>query len=157
LVSAEVQHDIEYANIDGESQKLDTSVPEGDGPFPIAIIIHGGGWSKGDKAKDIDVLFEPLTNAKYTWFWINYRLATEHRWPACIDDVRTAIRWVKTHAAEFKGDPRRIVLLGHSAGGHLAAFAGATGADDTRVQATVLLAGVTELEGDSERRGALSP
>ena len=100
---------------------------------------------------------EPLTDAKFTWFSINYRLAPKHRWPACIDDVRTAIRWVKQHAAEFKGDPHRIALIGYSAGGHLAAYAAVTDDGDTRPQALVLLAGPTDLVADCERRGGVSP
>ncbi len=69
-------------------------------------------------------MFEPLSRANFTWFTIDYRLAPENRWPACFDDVQTAIRWVKQHAAEFKGDPERIALIGYSAGGHLATLAG---------------------------------
>ncbi|HET7535264.1 MAG TPA: alpha/beta hydrolase, partial [Candidatus Didemnitutus sp.] len=124
--------DIEYGRADGVSLKLDVSVPEGEGPFPVAILVHGGGWSSGDKAgsdkpgngADITPWFAPLTTAKFTWFSINYRTAPEHRWPACFEDVQTAIRWVKAHAKEFKGDPNRIAILGHSAGGHLACLAG---------------------------------
>ena len=51
-VAAELRPDIEYANVDGESLKLDASVPDGDGPFPVAILIHGGGWGGGDKARE---------------------------------------------------------------------------------------------------------
>jgi alpha-L-fucosidase 2 len=156
-VSAEFRSDVEYAKVDGESLQLNASIPDGEGPFPIAILIHGGGWGGGDKAREYVPPTEPLTNAKFTWFSVNYRLAPKHRWPACIDDVRTAIRWVKKHAAEFKGDPQRIALVGYSAGGHLAAYAAATADDDTRPQALVLLAGPTDLVADCERRGGVSP
>ena len=156
-IAAEFRSDVEYADVDGENLKLDASVPDGVGPFPIAILIHGGGWGGGDKAREHVPPTEPLTDANFTWFSINYRLAPKHRWPACIDDVRTAIRWVKAHAAEYKGDPDRIALIGYSAGGHLAAFAAVTAEDDTRVQAVVLLAGPTDLVADCERRGGLSP
>ena len=71
----------------------------------MAILIHGGGWGGGDKAQVYVPPTKPFTDADFTWFSIDYRLAPQHRWPACIDDVRTAIRWVKAHAAEFKGDP----------------------------------------------------
>lgn len=149
--------DVEYASIVGESRRLDVSVPEGDGPFPVAIIVHGGGWSGGDKQADHTPLFEPLTAAKLAWFSINYRLAPRHRWPACFEDVQTAIRWVKAHAAEYKGDPRRIALIGYSAGGHLACQTVVLAKDDTRVQAVVGLAPPTDHVADSERRGGLSP
>jgi acetyl esterase/lipase len=157
LRAAELRSDIEYASADGESLKLDASVPDGVGPFPVVIVVHGGAWSGGDKAQGLKPLTGPLTEGNFTWFSINYRLAPAHRWPACIDDVRAAIRWVKAHATEYKGDPQRIALLGYSAGGHLAAFAADTAEDDTCVQAVVLCAAPTYLEGDVDRPDGLSP
>jgi acetyl esterase/lipase len=156
--------DIEYGRAGGESLRLDACVPEGAGPFPVAILVHGGGWSNGDKrgtdkpgsAADISPWFEPLTTAGFTWFSINYRLAPAHRWPACFEDVQTAIRWVKAHAAEYHGDPRRIVLFGHSAGGHLVCLAGVLAQEDTRVQAVLGFAPVTEFEQELPIRGGLS-
>lgn len=156
-LAAELKSDIEYANVDGESLKLDANVPAGEGPFPVVILIHGGGWGGGDKAREHVPPITPLINEDITWFSINYRLAPSHRWPACNDDVRTAIRWVKEHATEFKGDPKRIALIGYSAGGHLAAYAATTADDATRVQALVVFAGPTDLEADCERRKGVSP
>lgn len=152
--AADLRRDLEYARLGAESLRLDASVPDGEGPFPIAILIHGGGWSGGDKTgrdpknpgADVYPWFEPLTAAKFTWFSINYRLAPEHRWPACFDDVETAIRWVKAHASEYKGDAKRIALFGHSAGGHLAFLAAVHGSEDARVQAVVGYAPVTDFE-----------
>lgn len=157
--------DIEYGQAAGVSLRLDVNVPAGDGPFPVALLVHGGGWGGGDKANvgsegkgaDITPWFAPLTAAKFTWFSINYRLAPAHRWPACFEDVLTAIRWVKVHAQEFKGDPTRIVIFGHSAGGHLATLAGVLGEGDTRVQAVVGYAPVTDFEFELPARGGLSP
>jgi alpha-L-fucosidase 2 len=160
----ELRKDIEYGRADGVSLKLDASVPDGTGPFPIAILVHGGGWHGGDKAgsdkpgdgADVTPWFAPLTAAKFTWFSINYRMAPAHRWPACFEDVQTAIRWVKAHAAEFKGDPSRIALFGHSAGGHLVCLAGVLAGDDTRVQAIVGFSPVTDFEFELPMRGGLS-
>jgi acetyl esterase/lipase len=150
--------DINYGGPGGdESQRLDAAVPEGAGPFPMVIIVHGGGWSSGDKEKDITPLFAPLSRAHFTWFSINYRLAPKDQWPACFDDVQTAIRWVKAHAAEYKGDPKRVVLIGYSAGGHLICQAVVTAKDDTRVQAAIGLAPPTDLVADTQRRGGISP
>ncbi len=156
--------DIEYGQATGEHLLLDAHVPDGAGPFPVAILVHGGGWSNGDKSgsdkpgdgADITPWFEPLSAAKFTWFSINYRLAPKHRWPACLEDVQTAIRWVKAHAADYKGDPNRIALFGHSAGGHLVCLAGVLTDDSTRVQAVVGFAPVTDLEADTTTRGGLS-
>ena len=92
----------------------------------------------------------------FTWFTIYYRLAPTHRWPACYDDVQTAIRWVKRHAAEYKGDPDHIALLGYSAGGQLVTLTGTRTNADTRVQAIAAFAPPTDLVADNERRGGLS-
>jgi len=153
---AAVQTDIEYGKAGDVSLRLDVNVPNGDGPFPVAIIVHGGGWSSGDKQKDMAPLLEPLTEADFTWFSINYRLAPTNRWPACFEDVQTAIRWVKAHAAEYKGDPKRIALIGYSAGGQLICQTIVQGKDDMRVQAVVGVAAPTDLVADCQRRGRLS-
>ncbi len=163
--AAELKKDLEYGRVGDVRLLLDASVPEGAGPFPVAILVHGGGWSRGDKcgtlipgdSADITPWFEPLTRAKFTWFSINYRLAPQHRWPACLEDLQTAIRWAKAHATEFKGDPRHIVLFGHSSGGHLVCLAAVLAGEDTRVQAVVGFAPVTNHEQDLAARGGLSP
>ncbi len=156
LALAAVQTDVEYAKAGDVSLKLDVNVPDGDGPFPVAILIHGGGWVTGDKAGLFHIPTDALTKARFAWFSINYRLAPKYRWPACFDDVQTAIRWVKAHATEYKGDPRRIALVGYSAGGQLACLAAVLAKDDTRVQAVVGLAPPTDLELDLPQRGGLS-
>ena len=122
--------DVVYGEVAGETLLLDAVVPSGAGPFPFLLLIHGGGWTGGDKAGDIAPLLSPLAAAGFTCVSINYRLAPQHRWPACRDDVLAAIRWMKAHAATFKGDGSRIALIGYSAGGHLASFA-ATVVDDS--------------------------
>ena len=162
---AKVQQNIEYGQADGERLLLDAHVPEGNGPFPIAILVHGGGWSSGDKTgsnrpgdgADISPWFDLFSGANYTWFSINYRLAPKYHWPDDLDDVDSAIRWVIAHAAEYKGDPHRIVLVGHSAGGHLVMFAATQPDMADQVQAVVGFAPVTDLVADSERRQGLSP
>ncbi|MES2921791.1 MAG: alpha/beta hydrolase [Verrucomicrobiota bacterium] len=147
---------IEYGEAGDEKLLLDAHVPQGSGSFPVAILIHGGGWGSGSKEGDITPLLEPLSAANFTWFSINYRLAPKNRWPACYEDVKTAIRWVKTHAAEFKGDSHKIALVGYSAGGELACLAAVRAGDDTRVQAVVGLAAPTDMPADMARRGGLS-
>jgi acetyl esterase len=101
---AELKTDIEFARPGGVSLTLDAFVPEGDGPFSTCILVHGGGFTKGDKTSFIKPLFAPLSEAKFTWFTINYRLAPAHRFPANIEDAEAAIRWVKAHATEYKVD-----------------------------------------------------
>jgi len=123
--AAEMHTDIEYAVAGNESLKLDVCIPDGDGLFPTVILVHGGGWRGGDKQVFIKPIFQPLTDAGFVWFSINYRLAPAHRYPAAVDDVTTAVRWIKAHAREYKADEKRIALIGESAGGHLVALVGA--------------------------------
>ena len=149
------RYDIPYGETNGEKLLLDAHIPAGDGPFPVVIIVHGGGWMTGDRETDIVPVFAPVAT-NFTWFTIAYRLAPTNRWPACFEDVQTAIRWVKQHAAEYKGDPHRIALLGYSAGGHLVTLAGTHAGPETTVQAVVAFAPPTDLVADNERRGGLS-
>jgi acetyl esterase/lipase len=140
--SAALQTEIEYGNVGGVSLKLDAFTPDGTGPFPAVILVHGGGWTAGDKSggpkKGYMVpMQEPLSRAGFAWFTINYRLAPAHQYPACIEDVETAIRWVKAHAAEYHVDPKRIALSGESAGGHLVALAAVRADESTRLAAIV--------------------
>ncbi len=157
VVHAELKTNIEYGTAGNEILRLDANVPDGTGPFPVVIAVHGGGWSTGDKSGkgDFAPALKALTANHFTWFSIDYRLAPTNHWPDCFDDVQTAIRWVKAHAAEYKGDPNRIALLGYSAGGHLVCLAATLARPDTRVQAVVGLAPPTDLVADAEHRGGM--
>ena len=154
---AELKTNIEYGNAGGIRLLLDANVPEGPGPFPIVIAVHGGGWCNCDKSGkgDFAPALKALTENQFVWFSIDYRLAPANQWPDCFDDLQTAIRWVKSHAAEYKGDPRRIALLGYSAGGQLVCLAATLAKKNTRVQAVVGLAPPTDLVADAERRGGV--
>jgi PelA/Pel-15E family pectate lyase len=160
LPSNRVQTDIEYGVAGGVSLRLDAGVPAGPGPFPIAILVHGGGWSSGDK-RDVEFLGAALGD-KFTWFSVNYRIAPQARYPGGIEDAEQAIRWVRAHAAEYKGDPQRIALIGYSAGGHLVSMVAERAAErpaaakSPQVAAVVALAAPTDLLADVERRGGLS-
>jgi acetyl esterase/lipase len=148
--------DIEYGQAGGESLRLDAFVPAGTGPFAAAIMVHGGGWGGGDKAKDITGILHALGDAHVAWFSINYRLAPKYQWPACYDDVRAAVRWVKSHAADYRVDPNRIALIGYSAGGELVCLAAVQAGGDEQVNAIVGVSAPTDLEADTKRRGGLS-
>lgn len=150
-----LKQDIEFAKAGDMSLTLDTFVPEGSGPFATCILVHGGGFTKGDKHSFITPLFEPLEKAGFTWFTINYRLAPQHRWPACAEDVASAIRWVKGHAAEYKVDVNRIAIIGESAGGHLVSWLGVTGEGETRVAAVVPFYAPQDLVSHVKRRNEL--
>lgn len=154
---AGLKTDIEYGRAGGEVLRLDANVPDGAGPFPVVIAVHGGGWCAGDKSGkgDFAPVLNLLTTNQFTWFSIDYRLGPTNRWPAGFEDVQTAIRWVKAHAAEYKGDPDQIALLGYSAGGHLVCLAATLARADTQVQAVVGLAPPTDLFADAENRGGI--
>ena len=152
-----LQTDIEFAKVGELSLTLDAFVPEGEGPFATCILVHGGGFMRGDKQTYIKPIFEPLSKAGFTWFTINYRLAPDHRWPACGDDVATAIRWVKAHAKQYKVDPERIALIGESAGGHLVSWAGTQSRGEATVAAVVPFYAPHDLELQVEKRGELGP
>lgn len=154
--AAEFRADIEYAApTNGTARTLDIHIPDGAGPFPLLVYIHGGGWAGGDK-REVALFTNLLQQLPAVCISVNYRLAPTNRWPACLDDVQAALRWVKTNAATFKGDAGRVALMGYSAGGHLACHAAVLAGDDTRVQAVVALAAPTDNLADSERRGGLS-
>jgi acetyl esterase/lipase len=92
---------------------------------PCVILVHGGGWSSGNKS-----LLEPyalaLADKGYVTACIEYRLSGEARYPAAVEDVRQSVKWIIAHAKEFSIDKNRISLLGASAGGQLATLVGAT-------------------------------
>ncbi len=154
---AELKTDIEFARVGEVSLTLDAFVPEGPGPFPTCILVHGGGFTKGDKTSFIKPLFEPLGKAGFAWFTINYRLAPAHRWPACLDDVETAIHWVRSHAKEYKVDTTRIALIGESAGGHLVSMAGVRSQGGTGLAAVVPFYAPHDLEFQADNRKSVGP
>lgn len=134
---ANFQADIEYAKMDGVSLKLDASIPDGPGPFPTVILLHGGGWQTGDKQFNFKQIFEPLSKAGFAWFSVDYRLAPKYIYPAAMDDVVLAIKFVQAHAKEYKVDIRRFAISGESAGGHIAAYIAARYASELHIAAVV--------------------
>ena len=94
--------------------------PKGDGPFPVLIWFHGGGWVLGD-LDTADGTCRSLTlKAGAVVVSVDYRLAPEHPYPDGVNDAYAAACWVLSHAADIGGDPRRIAIGGDSAGGNLA-------------------------------------
>ena len=104
------------------------------GKNPACIVIHGGGWYKGDKT-DMESISRRLARRGIPSLNINYRLAPEFRFPSPVLDTKDAIRWVKANSQALGVDPARICMFGYSAGAHLALMSGFTrpkdGLDDT--------------------------
>ncbi len=156
--AATVKKDIEYAKPGGVSVKLDACIPDGPGPFPAAILVHGGGWSNvtTDKTQEISPMFEPLTKAGIAWFSIDYRLAPTYRYPACIEDLEAAVKWVKGHAKKYNIDPNRLALMGESAGGMMVDMVAARATaekPETRVAAVVAFYAPCDLVADAQSKG----
>lgn len=92
---------------------------------PAIIIIHGGGWRSGNRTQHY-ALAQALAVKGYACFTPEYRLSTEAYYPAAVQDIKAAVQWIKTNAAKYAVDTNKIVLMGFSAGGQLAALVGNT-------------------------------
>ncbi len=119
------EKDIEYSNPDGQHLKLDMARPNGEGPFPAVVCIHGGGFRAGTRDA-YDGLIKQLAKNGYVAVTVTYRLAPKFQFPAAVYDVKAAVRWLRANAAKYRVDPDRIGAMGGSAGGHLAQFLGVT-------------------------------
>ena len=95
--------------------------PAGDGPFPVVMMFHGGGWVIGDLTTADGQSREVCRGVGALVISVDYRLAPEHRFPAAADDCYAATVWAGQNAAEYGGDPSRLAVAGDSAGGNLAA------------------------------------
>lgn len=127
--------DLAYATLSA-AQKLDLYIPTGSaGPFPLVIMVHGGGFMMGDKGDGTGLAgVDQLLAAGYAVASINYRLSDEAIYPAQIFDAKAAVRFLRAHATEYKLNPDKFGAWGASAGGNLVSLLGTT-------------CGVAELEG----------
>jgi acetyl esterase/lipase len=168
LVSAQgprptVRHeaDVVFARVGDEALRADLALPAvGDGPFPAVVCLHGGGWVGGDR-KQMGQTIEVLARRGYVGVAPDYRLAPAHPWPACVEDCKAAVRWLRASAGRYRINPERIGAVGLSAGGHLACLLGVTGPADglegtaghldrpSKVQAVVSFAGPTDLTAEA--------
>ncbi len=102
---------------------LDLAMPEnfGEEIRPVIVLIHGGGWRAGSKQERVfRCMLLDYAYQGYVTISIDYRLNQDAAFPACIEDVKCAVRWLKAHNKELRIDPNRIGTYGHSAGAHLA-------------------------------------
>jgi acetyl esterase/lipase len=115
--------DVTYCSPGVQAQKMDVYFPKAGGPWPVFLYVHGGGWDKGDKAEGAGWNF--LNEQGYLVVSVNYRLAAYNvKFPAMIEDVKCAVRYLRANATKYNLDPERIGALGSSAGGHLVALLG---------------------------------
>ncbi|MGQ0620003.1 MAG: alpha/beta hydrolase [Panacagrimonas sp.] len=120
----EVRRDV-LISPDDWPQKLlaDVYVPEGAGPWPGVLVIHGGGWYTGDR-EQVEGIAERLARRGFVAVNTTYRFAPRYRFPAQLEDVQQAMRWMQAHGGEYRMRPERFGVFGYSAGAHLAALLG---------------------------------
>jgi len=130
-----VESGVEYSTAGGESLALDIAIPKGDGPFPCVVMFHGGAWQLGSRretsagrrdgnGKVGPSWIEQAAAKGYVAASVSYRLAPKHKFPAMIEDARSAVRFLRAHARTYKIDPDKFAAMGFSAGGHLALLCG---------------------------------
>jgi acetyl esterase len=133
---------IVYARPDGLPLTMDAHLPEGHGPFPAVIVVHGGGWEAGDKLTYVSPMLLLLSQTHFAWFSIDYRLTPYVRNEEQLEDLRNAIRYVRIHAARFDIDPNAIAILGESASGQMVTELASEPCSGCEVQAVVSFYGV---------------
>ena len=116
-----VKRNIPYAEPANERQMLDVYAPENARDLPVVFWIHGGGWQAGDKMS-VHAKPKAFVDKGYVFVSTNYRLLPNVDMETIVRDVAKSIRWVHDHIAEYGGDPKRLVVMGHSAGAQLAAL-----------------------------------
>lgn len=157
------QNDVVYRIVGKKELRLDIAMPTGGGPYPAIVYIHGGGWIYGNRSW-YDWEIEEAARRGFVAATITYRLSKSrddgqsiNGFPAALEDVKAAIRFLRANDEAYAIDSRRIGVVGESAGGHLALMAGLTkpsdgfegdppdGAPSSEVQAVVNLSGATDL------------
>ena len=119
-----VYRDVTYRTVDGWRGTMDIHLPRGDGRTrPVLIYFHGGGWSGGSRTSAAAHL-EPYLARGFAVVNVSYRLAATAPAPAAASDARCAFHWIIRNATAYRLDRKRVVVSGHSAGGHLALIAG---------------------------------
>lgn len=152
------ERDIEYGRVGDFSLRLDFyATRKSDQPqSPCIVWIHGGAWRSGSKN---DMPLTKLLDMGFAVASVDYRLSTQAKFPAQVHDINSAIRFLRSHASRYKIDPKRFVIAGSSAGGHLANLVGVSsdvkeltetahldGSPSVRVQAIVSFYGASNLE-----------
>jgi acetyl esterase/lipase len=131
------EKDIEYSNV-GQRVAMDIVRPSDSGAHPTVLLIHGGGFRGGNRESYLATAHK-LAERGYVAATASYRLAPRHQFPAAVEDVKAAVRFLRANAAKYGIDPERIGAMGGSAGGHLVLMLGLT-------------AGVPEFEGSGPNR-----
>jgi acetyl esterase/lipase len=159
------RHDVRYHSGHGR-QTLDVFAPQGAAGRPVVLFVHGGAWAFGDK--NLFGLYRGVgrffARNGVVAVLVNYRLSPAVRHPEHARDVARAFAWARRHARDYGGDPDRIVLCGHSAGGHLVSLIatddgylkdpalGLTGRDRAALRGVIAVCGVYRIPAEDEFR-----
>ena len=152
------ERDITYCTMNDIPQKLDVYYPSSGGPWSVLMYVHGGGWIEGDKAEGEG--WKYLNDSGFLVVSVNYRLGDyQTKFPAMIEDVKCAVRFLRANSNEYNINPDRVAALGVSAGGHLVALLGT--ADESagwdvgeypdqpsEVQAVIVMSGISDFTGN---------
>ncbi|GAB2179125.1 alpha/beta hydrolase [Dongia sp. agr-C8] len=155
------QRDADIIYGDLPRQKLDVYRASSAAPAPVVVFFHGGAWSSGGRG-DQRFIGQSLSGRGFTVVVPDYRLSPEVAFPAFLEDGAAALRWTQDHIAEYGGDPRRIFLMGHSAGAYNAMmlaldrrYGEAAGFDAARLRGVVGIAGPYDFTLDGDRQRAI--
>ena len=129
---------VEISKKEDHSLTTDIHVPEGEGPFPILVYFHGGGWISGSP-KSHRKICHRFAEAEFLVFNVDYALAPENPFPQGFDECCESVRWVVANAEKYNGDSNRLSVGGDSAGGNLTAACAASLADDSEVDIKKIL------------------
>lgn len=143
----DLRENVIYSSPGGGDLAADVYLPASSGNRPAVLVLHSGSWQRGSKAR-MTAVSEALARYGFVVINANYRLAPASRHPAQLSDVRAAVSWIRANARELGVDPRRIGMLGYSAGGHLALLSALSQngpKDASAVQAVVSAGGPTDL------------
>lgn len=116
--------DVQYSQV-SDTCKMDIFLPEGKGPFPVIVSIHGGAFKKCDK-RDEEMILDMLHGLKkgYAVVGVNYRLSGESQFPEPVKDIKHALAFIKSNANTYNLNPEKIVTWGGSAGGYFSLMSG---------------------------------
>lgn len=154
-----------------KAQALDLYLPAGEGPFPLVINIHGGGFMLGGRDMLDAAVARAFLDAGFAVASVDYRLSGEAKFPAAVQDVKAAVRFLRANAGKFRLDGGRFLAFGQSAGGNLASMLGTSGGEamfedaalgnagvSSRVQAVIDWFGPTDfakMDGQAREQGCL--
>lgn len=141
-----------YSSPAGRKLHLDLFIPakKGNKPLTAVIIVHGGGWRSGERTMDYHMAADIAANG-FAAVSIEYQLSTEALYPAAVQNINSAVIWLKNNAHKYKVNQEKIILMGSSAGGHLAALAGVTEGNnkfrDSKLKGSTKVAGIIDMDG----------